>query len=90
MVMSSSETSLSNIPELPEDNETLPLFWEDTYAIVRALIQEHPEVDLEIVSLGMVYQWTVRLPGFVDDRELANEEIIASIYQEWYEEVNPI
>lgn len=88
--MASSDPSSPTNPELSDEKAFPPLFWEDTYAIVLALIQEHPGVDLENVSLGMVYTWTVDLPGFEDDRELANEGILASIYQEWYEEVNPI
>ena len=88
--MAIGNSPLSTRPGLPDDEVNLPLFWEDTYAIVQALILEHPAVDLESVSLGMIYSWTVKLPGFDDDRELANEEILASIYQEWYEEVNPI
>ncbi len=88
--MASSDPYSPTNPELSDEKAFPPLFWEDTYAIVLALIQEHPGVDLENVSLGMVYTWTVDLPGFEDDRELANEGILASIYQEWYEEVNPI
>lgn len=88
--MASGDSLLPTNPELSEEKAFTPLFWEDTYAIVLALIQEHPDVDLENVSLGMVYTWTVELPGFEDDRELANEGILAAIYQEWYEEVNLI
>ena len=88
--MATGDFPSSSNPELSDEKAFPPLFWEDTYAIVLALIQEHPGVDLENVSLGMVYSWTVELPGFEDDRELANEGILASIYQEWYEEVNPI
>jgi FeS assembly protein IscX len=89
--MSPGEKLPSTNPELPNREEVWPaLFWEDTYAIVQALIEEHPGINLEDVSLGLIYSWTVALPGFNDDRELANEEILAAIYQEWYEEVNPI
>ena len=88
--MAINERPMPPNPELPDDDIHLPLFWEDTYAIVQALIQEHPDINLEEVSLGLIYTWTVALPGFEDDRELANEEILTSIYQEWYEEVNPI
>jgi FeS assembly protein IscX len=67
-----------------------PLTWEHTYAIARALIRAHPEARLEEVSLRMIYEWTLALPEFLDDPELANEPILASIYQEWFEEVNPV
>lgn len=66
------------------------LTWDDSYAIALALVERHPDIRLEEVSLGMIYQWTVELPVFVDDKELANDSILAAIYQEWFEEVNPV
>jgi FeS assembly protein IscX len=66
------------------------LTWDDSYAIAQSLRQRHPNVHLEDVSLGMIYRWTIGLPEFYDDHELANEAILASIYQEWFEEVNPV
>jgi len=66
------------------------LSWEDSYAIARALMHAHPKVDLTGVSLGMIYHWTLALPEFDDDPELANDSILAFIYQEWFEEVNPV
>ena len=63
------------------------LTWEDSYAIARALKEKYPDIDLQDVSLNMIYKWTVELPEFSDDRELANETILAFIYQEWVEEV---
>jgi FeS assembly protein IscX len=45
-----------------------------------------PEINLEEVSLMMIYHWTLGLPGFDDDPQLANDDILAAIYQEWYEE----
>jgi FeS assembly protein IscX len=66
------------------------LTWEDTYPIALALRKLYPEVQLEQVSLGMVYRWTVELPEFADDRELANDAILQAIFQEWFEEANPL
>lgn len=66
------------------------LTWEDSYAIALALRRAHPEAELEQLSLGDIYRWTIALPGFCDDRELANEAILSAIYQEWFEEENPI
>ena len=62
--------------------------WDDSYAIARALIHQHPDLLLEDVSLGMIYRWAIDLPGFCDDKALANDAILAAIYQEWFEEVN--
>ena len=69
------------------DPEDSTFTWEDSYAIAQALSKYNPEIDLEEVSLMMIYRWTVDLPGFDDDPELANDGILEAIYQEWYEEV---
>ena len=62
------------------------LTWEDSFAIAQALSKLKPEINLEEVSLMMIYHWTLGLPGFDDDPQLANDDILAAIYQEWYEE----
>lgn len=66
------------------------LTWDDSYAIALALLRLYPEQDLEAVSLGMIYAWTVALPEFDDDPSLANDQILSAIYQEWFEEANPL
>jgi FeS assembly protein IscX len=38
----------------------------------------------------MIFDWTMQLADFNDEPELANEEILEAIYQEWYEELNPL
>ena len=64
--------------------------WEDSYAIAQALRRRFPQADLDQVSLGMIYRWTLELAGFDDDPQLANQEILTAIYLEWFEEVNPL
>lgn len=66
------------------------LYWDAIYEIALALKAEHPGQDLTDVSLGDVFDWTVALPHFADDPELANDDILAAIYQEWFEEINPL
>jgi FeS assembly protein IscX len=66
-----------------------PLIWEDSYAIALALRERYPDISLEDVSLSMIYRWTLMLNGFEDDPQLANDNILAAIYQEWFEEANP-
>jgi len=66
------------------------LTWDDSYAIARALREQHPQIDLESVSLEMIYRWTVALPDFDDDPALANDGILTAIVQEWLEEANPL
>jgi FeS assembly protein IscX len=67
-----------------------PLTWDDVYAIALYLHHQYPEIDLKTVSLNMVYEWTVAYPAFIDDPTLCNESILSAIYQEWFEEVNPL
>jgi FeS assembly protein IscX len=63
-----------------------PLNWESIYAIALALKEAHPGIDMENVSLQMIFNWTVALPTFEDDPALANDDILAAIYQDWFEE----
>ncbi|NUM44555.1 MAG: Fe-S cluster assembly protein IscX [Anaerolineales bacterium] len=64
-----------------------PLVWDASYAIAKALQASHPDVDMEEVSLRAIYQWTLALPAFDDDPELANDEILTAIYLDWLEEI---
>ena len=66
------------------------LVWDAIYEIALALIAKYPQEDLENASLENILDWTLNLPNFKDDPELANDEILMAIYQEWYEEINPI
>ena len=66
------------------------LTWDDSYSIALALMEKYPDIDLEQVSLNMIYHWTLALPGFCDHPELANEAVLVAIYQEWFEEVTPL
>ncbi len=67
--------------------EEITLTWDDSYAIAQELSKSKPEINLEEVSLMMIYDWTMALPGFADDPELANDAILAAIFREWFEEV---
>jgi FeS assembly protein IscX len=66
------------------------LHWDAIYEIVLALMKQHPGVEMEEVSLRNIYDWVVALSNFQDDPELANDEILSAIYQEWFEEQNPL
>ncbi len=61
------------------------LYWDAAYALARRLQRDHPEVDLAEVTLNMIYNWVISLADFQDEPELANDEILEAIYQEWYE-----
>jgi FeS assembly protein IscX len=60
--------------------------WEASYGIAMELRRQHPEVNIEDVTLQQIYDWTVNLLEFEDDPLLANDDILYAIYQEWYEE----
>jgi FeS assembly protein IscX len=60
--------------------------WESTYAIALELRRQHPDADLEQVSLQQIYRWTLALSDFEDDPALANDDILAAIFQDWFEE----
>jgi len=61
------------------------LYWDASYAVALCLREAHPRVDLEAVSLEMIYNWALQLPGFADEPDLANDELLTAIYQDWYE-----
>lgn len=63
------------------------LTWENTYEIAARLREVNPGLDPEKISLEMLFHWTVNLPDFTDDPELSNDEILMTIFQEWFEEV---
>ena len=53
-----------------------------------ALIEEHPELNVEDVGYQQLLELVISLPGFDDNPELANEGLLDAILREWYEEVN--
>ncbi len=61
--------------------------WEATYAIALELKRKYKDVNIEEVTLGQIHKWTLELPDFEDDPQLANDDILRAIYQDWYEEL---
>lgn len=64
----------------------MTLNWDSTYAIALELRRQHPDVNIEEVSLQQIYQWTIQLNEFEDDLALVNDDILYAIYQDWFEE----
>ena len=64
----------------------MSLNWEATYAIAMELRRQHKDVNIEEVTLQQIYDWTLALSEFEDDPALANDDILYSIYQDWFEE----
>ncbi|MBE2220565.1 MAG: Fe-S cluster assembly protein IscX [Anaerolineae bacterium] len=62
------------------------LFWDATYAIAMALIDQYPEKSPEDVGLNEMADMIEKLPGFSDDPALATERILMDIQIVWYEE----
>jgi FeS assembly protein IscX len=63
----------------------MSLNWESTYAVAIALRHIHADADLAQVTLQQLLEWILALPGFEDEPALCNDEILESIFQEWYE-----
>jgi FeS assembly protein IscX len=73
--------------QLITDHRLLMTFtWDSTYAIALELRRQHPDINIEEVSLQQIYQWTIQLNEFEDDLALANDDILYAIYQDWFEE----
>lgn len=64
----------------------MTLTWEASYAIALELRRHHPDVDMETLSIRQIYDWTLELEEFEDEPSLCNDDILYSIYQDWYEE----
>lgn len=64
----------------------MTLTWESTYAIAMELRRQHKDANIEDVSLGQIYDWTLELSEFEDDPLLANDDILHAIYRDWFEE----
>jgi FeS assembly protein IscX len=76
----------SAIQPITKHQLPMTLTWDTTYAIALELRRQHPEVNIEEVSLGQIYHWTLELSEFEDDPALANDDILYAIYQDWFEE----
>ena len=68
-----------------ENNMTLT--WESSYAIALELKRLHADANIEEVTLQQIYDWTLQIQEFEDDPALCNDDILSSIYQEWFEEL---
>ena len=64
----------------------MTLNWESSYAIALELRRQHPDVNIEEVTLKQIYDWTLQLQEFKDEPALANDDILYAIYQDWFEE----
>ena len=73
-----------------EQSPNSPLTWDDSFTIAQLLRERHASHRVEDVSLMMIYRWTLQLPEFQDDPQIADEIILAAILKEWFEEANSL
>ena len=62
------------------------LYWESTYAITVALMDQYPERNPEDVGLEELAKLVESLSGFADDPAMVTERILLDIQTVWYEE----
>lgn len=61
--------------------------WTDTYEIVEALQEAHPDVDPGQVRFTDLRDWIQALPGFDDDPARCGERILEAIQMAWIDEL---
>jgi len=61
--------------------------WTDTYEIVEALLEAHPDVDPRQIRFTDLRDWVMALPGFDDLPERCGERILEAIQMTWMDEV---
>lgn len=66
------------------------LFWDATYAISMALMEEYPTIDIESVGLKQLTDMILALPAFYDDPRLVTNQILLDIQTIWYEEATTL
>lgn len=78
-----------NLYPLKERQEP-ELFWESTYAIALALIDNFPDHNPTEVGLYEMAKMIESLPGFADDPTMVTERILIDIQIVWYEEASTL
>lgn len=68
------------------DGRIPELFWESTYAICVALLEQYPDRNPEAVGLQELAALVQSLPGFSDDPDMFTERMLLDIQNVWYEE----
>ena len=72
------------------DIPTSELYWDSTYAIVLALMEQHPSQNLEELGYDDLAQLVQALPGFNDDPTIVTNRILDDILIVWYEEASTL
>lgn len=67
-------------------DQVVELYWDSTYAIAIALLDNHPQVNPENIGLEELARLVEELPGFADDPSQVTEQLLLDIQTVWYEE----
>ena len=67
-------------------DQVVELYWDSTYAIAIALLDNHPQVNPENTGLEELGRLVEELPGFADDPSQVTEQLLLDIQTVWYEE----
>jgi nitrogen fixation NifU-like protein len=62
-----------------------PLKWDDFSRMVRALNTAYPDIDPLDLSTTKLFKMIRKLPGFDDDPDAANEELLEKLQMAWHE-----
>lgn len=66
-------------------NKTI-LSWSNTKELAFLLIDEHPQVDPNRLSLAALQEMVLNLPDFTDSKDGASNDILESLRERWYSE----
>lgn len=67
-------------------DQVVELYWDSTYAIAIALLDNYPLVNPENTGLEELARLVEELPGFADDPSQVTEQLLLDIQTVWYEE----
>jgi len=62
------------------------LKWTDTFDVVIALDEKHPNVDPQFVRFTDLHRWVTELDEFDDEAERSGEKVLEAIQMIWIEE----
>ena len=61
--------------------------WTDIHDIAIELVEQHENVDPQLVNFVDLRNWVMALEGFDDDPDRCGEKILEAIQMAWMEEV---
>ena len=67
-------------------DQVTDLYWDSTFAIAIALLENYPQLNPENVGLEEMAHMIESLPGFEDDPSQVTEQLLLDIQTVWYEE----